>query len=156
MADIYLTKQGYEKIKKELEFLKTIRRRELSKEIGKARELGDISENAEYHAAKESQGLNEKKIAELEEKLVGAQIIDDKEMSKDEILIGATVKLEDLDSGEQIEYTLVSEIEADFSQGKISVSSPVGQALLSHKKGDIVEIKVPAGVIKYKVLDISR
>jgi transcription elongation factor GreA len=151
-----LTRNGYEKLRKELEFLKTVKRREFSKAIGEARAHGDISENAEYDAAKESQGLNEKKIAELEAKLTRAQIIDDQDIPKDEVLIGATVKLKDIKSGEELEYTLVAEEEADYSQGKISVSSPVGSALLNHKEDQTVEIRVPAGVLKYKILKISR
>jgi transcription elongation factor GreA len=152
----HLTVEGYEKLRKELEHLKTVKRRELSKAIGAARAHGDISENAEYDAAKEAQGLNEKKIAELEHKLATAQIIDEDNMAKDEVLIGATVKLKDLKSGNEITYTLVSEEEADFSQGKISISSPVGSGLMNHKKGDAVEINVPAGVLKYKILSIDR
>ena len=152
----YLTRDGYEKLRKELEFLKTVKRKELSKAIGEARSHGDISENAEYDSAKESQGLNEKKIAELEATLSNAQILDDQNISKDEVLIGATVKLKDLDSNEELEYMLVSEEEADYSQGKISVTSPVGSALLNHKKGETVSIKVPAGTLKYKILAISR
>jgi len=152
----YLTPEGYEKLMKELERLKTTKRRELSKAIGSARAHGDISENAEYDAAKEAQGLNEKRIAELEEALAGAQILDDRNISKDEVLIGATVKLKDLSSGEELEYTLVSEEEADYAANKISVTSPVGIGLLNHKKGDAVEIKVPAGILKYKVLAITR
>jgi transcription elongation factor GreA len=152
----HLTVEGYEKLRKELEHLKTVKRRELSKAIGAARAHGDISENAEYDAAKEAQGLNEKKIAELEHKLATAQIIDEDNMAKDEVLIGATVKLKDLKSGNEITYTLVSEEEADFSQGKISISSPVGSGLMNHKKGDTVEINVPAGVLKYKILSIDR
>ncbi len=155
-GNIYLTFEGHEKLLKELEFLKTVRRRNLSREIGIARSHGDISENAEYDAAKEAQGFNEKKIAELEEKLSRAQILDDRKIAKDEALLGATVKLKDLDSGEEIQYTLLSELEADFAQGKISVTSPVGKALLGHKKNEIVEIKVPAGILKYKILKISR
>ena len=152
----YLTNDGYEKLRKELKFLKTEKRRKLSKAIGEARAHGDISENAEYDAAKEAQGLNEKKISELEHKLATAQIIDEERMSRDEVLIGATVKLEDADSGEELEYTLVAEEEADYSQGKISVTSPVGSGLLNHKEGQTVEIKVPAGILKYTVVKISR
>ena len=154
--NIYLTFEGHERLLKELEFLKTVRRRQLSREIGIARNHGDISENAEYDAAKEAQAFNEKKIAELEEKLSRAQILDDTKIAKDEALLGATVKLKDLDSGEEIQYTLLSELEADFAQGKISVTSPVGKALLGHKQNEIVEIKVPAGILKYKILKISR
>ena len=156
MDRTYLTREGYEKLRKELEFLKTVRRREFSKAIAEARAHGDISENAEYDAAKEAQGLNEKKIAELESKLSHAQMLDDKQMSKDEVLIGATVRLKDLVSGEELEYTLVAEVEADYSQNKISTSSPVGRGLLNHRVNDQVEIKVPVGVLKYKVLKISR
>ena len=156
MGNIYISHEVYEKLRKEIEFLKRVRRRELSKAIGVAREHGDISENAEYDAAKDAQGLNEKKIAELEEKLSMAQILDDSKIPKDEALIGATVTLKDAETGETLEYTLVSELEGDISQGKISVTSPVGQGLLGHKKNQTVEIKVPAGTLKYKIIKITR
>jgi transcription elongation factor GreA len=156
MEDIYLTRSGYEKLMQELDYLKKEKRRKLSKAIGEARAHGDISENAEYDAAKEAQGLNEKRIAELEYKLAHARIIDDENMSKDEVLIGAIVTLKDMGSQEVLEYTLVSETEADYAEGKISVNSPVGAALLNHKEKDIVEIKVPAGVLKYEIIKISR
>lgn len=152
----YLTPEGYEKLRRELEQLRTVKRKQLSKAIGEARAHGDISENAEYEAAKEAQGLNEKRIAELEHKLAASRIIDEEAMSKDEILIGATVRLKDAESGEELEYTLVAEEEADYSQNKISVTSPVGSGLLNHKAGETVEIKVPAGTLKYKVMKISR
>ncbi|MFH0764645.1 MAG: transcription elongation factor GreA [Candidatus Omnitrophota bacterium] len=152
----HLTREGYEKLRKELEYLKTVKRKTLSKAIGEARAHGDISENAEYEAAKEAQGLNEKKISELQHILATSQILDEENISSDEVLIGATVKLKDVKSGEELEYTLVSEEEADYSQGRISVSSPVGSGLVNHKVNDVVEIKVPAGILKYKVLKISR
>ncbi len=152
----HLTREGYEKIRKELEHLKTVKRKALSKAIGEARAHGDISENAEYEAAKEAQGLNEKKISELDRILATSQILDDENISKDEVLIGATVKLKDMKSGEELVYMLVSEDEADYSQNKISVTSPVGSGLVNHKVNDIVEIKVPAGTLKYKILKISR
>ncbi|MDP3730046.1 MAG: transcription elongation factor GreA [Candidatus Omnitrophota bacterium] len=155
-GNVYLSNEGYEKLRKELEQLKTIKRREISKAIGEARAHGDLSENAEYTYAKEAQGLNEKKIAELEDKLSRAKLIDESEMSKDEILIGAKVKLKDLNSQEELEYSLVAEEEADYAAGKISVTSPVGEALLGHKEKDIVNIKIPAGTLKYKVIKISR
>ncbi|MFA5356878.1 MAG: transcription elongation factor GreA [Candidatus Omnitrophota bacterium] len=154
--DIYLTKEGYEKLITELEFLKKDKRRELSKRIGEARSHGDISENAEYDAAKEAQGMNEKRIVELEHKLARARIIEYENIPKDEVLIGAKVRLKDIASGEELDYTLVSEAEADYSAGKISVNSPVGSGLLNHRINDTVEIRVPAGVLKYKVMDISR
>ena len=153
---VYLSHKGYEKLKKELERLKKVERRALSKEIAVARGHGDLRENAEYKAAKEAQALNEKRIAELEMKLTNTEIIDDSKISKDEILVGATAKLRDLDTKEEQEYTLVSEVEADFSQGKISITSPIGKGLLGHKKNDVVKIEVPAGILKYKVLKITR
>jgi transcription elongation factor GreA len=156
LGDIYLTREGHRKLTEELEYLKTVKRRELSKAIGAARAHGDISENAEYDAAKEAQGLNEKRIAELEDKLARGRILDDEDIPKDQVLLGATVTLKDLDTEEEMSYTLVSEEEADYNTGKISAASPVGQALLGHKINSTVEIKVPAGTLKYKILKISR
>ena len=154
--NIYLTREGYEKLRKELEYLKNDRRRKLSKEIGEAIAHGDIRENAEYDAAKEAQGLNEKRIAELEDNLSRGRLIDGENIPKDEARIGATVELTDLDSGEKLRYTLVSELEADYSQGKISTASPVGKGLLGHKAKETVEIKIPAGILRFKILKISR
>ncbi len=152
----YLSHEGHEKLLKKLEFLKTIKRRELAKAVGKARAHGDISENAEYDAAKEEQGLNEKRIAELEAKLANSEILDDAKMCKNTALIGATIEMKDMDTGEKVQYTLVSELEADYADGKISVTSPIGKGLLGHKKNEVVKIEVPAGVLKYKILKISR
>lgn len=154
-GEIYLTQEGYEKLASQLEQLKTVKRRQLSKAVGEARSHGDISENAEYDAAKDAQAHNEKQIRELEEKLGRVRILD-KNMPKDEVLIGATVKLKDMDTDEELEYTLVSELEADYNQNKISVSSPVGQGLLGHKENEIAQIKIPAGILKYKIIKISR
>lgn len=151
-----LTRKGYEKLRKELEHLKTVKRREFSKAIGQARSHGDLSENAEYEAAKEAQGLNEKRISELEHKLASAELLDHIDITSDEVLIGATVRLKDLNTGEELEYMLVSEEEADYAERKISVTSPVGTGLLNHKVKDTVEIKVPAGILKYQILSISR
>lgn len=156
MEESYFTKGGFEKLSEKLEYLRTVKRRQLSKAVGEARAHGDISENAEYDAAKDAQGLNEKRIIELEMKLANARILDDENIPKDEVLIGATVRLKDLDTNEELEYILVSETEADYSANKISVSSPVGAALLNHKENETVEIKVPAGIVKYKILKISR
>ncbi len=154
--DIYLTREGYEKLREQLEYLKTVRRREISKEIGKAIAHGDISENAEYDAAKEAQGLNETRIAELENKLGRGQIYDDENIPADKVYIGAKVLLRDLNSGEELRYTLVSEPETDYKQGQVSINSPVGRGLLGHKENESIEIKVPAGTLKYKILRISR
>ncbi len=156
MGEVYLTKKGYEKLSLELEHLKTVRRRELSKAIGTAREHGDLSENAEYDAAKDAQAHNEKRISELEEKLSRVRIIEDQDIPHGEVLIGATVKLKDLDTQEELEYTLVSEEESDYEQNKISITSPLGMGLLSHKEDEEVSIKVPAGILRYKILKISR
>lgn len=154
--DNFISREGYKKLIKGLEYLKTVERKELSKAVGEAREKGDLKENAEYDAAKDAQALNEKRIADLEAKLSRAQIIDDRNIANDKVLIGATVKLKDIDSGDEVEYTLVSELEADYSQGKISIKSPVAKNLLGHKENETVEIKVPAGTLKYKILKISR
>jgi transcription elongation factor GreA len=156
MEEVYLTKEGQRKLLDELEHLKTAKRRQLSKAVGEARAHGDLTENAEYDAAKEAQAQNERRIRELEQKLSQARIIDDQDIASDVVLIGATVELRDLDSGEELKYLLVSEIEADYAQGKISISSPVGSALLNHKENETVEIKIPAGTLKYKILKISR
>ncbi len=154
-GDIYLTQEGYEKLSGELEHLKTVKRRQLSKAVGEARAHGDISENAEYDAAKDAQAHNEKQIMDLEDKLARVRILD-KNIPQDEVLIGATVKLKDMDTEEELEYTLVSELESDFNQGKISITSPVGNGLLGHKENEVVEIKIPAGILKYKIIRISR
>ncbi|MDO8488981.1 MAG: transcription elongation factor GreA [Candidatus Omnitrophota bacterium] len=154
-GEIYLTQEGYERLVTELEQLKTVKRRQLSRAVGEARSHGDISENAEYDAAKDAQGHNEKQIMELEDKLACVRILD-KDMPSDEVLIGATVKLKDMDTDEELEYTLVSELEADYNQNKISVTSPVGQGLLGHKVNEVAEIKIPAGILKYKIIKISR
>jgi len=155
-ANFYLTKEGYQKLSEELDFLKTTRRREISSEIGRARGFGDLSENAEYDAAKDAQAHNEKKISELEAKLAHAQIIDNDNMPTDEVLIGAKVSLKDLDTDEEIEYTLVSEMESNYDENKISITSPVGAGLLNHKLGEEVDIAIPAGKLRYKILKISR
>lgn len=154
--EIYLSKEGYEKLRSELEYLKKVKKKELTKEVGEARAHGDISENAELDAAKEAQGLCMKRIAELEEKLFRVSIIDDMDIPADKAYIGATVKIKDMDTGEELERILVAGEEADPSCGKISIASPVGKGLLGHKEGDVLEISVPAGVLKYKILKISR
>ena len=156
LDDIYLTQAGYEKLVHELEYMKNEKRRSISKSIGEARAHGDLSENAEYDAAKDAQAANEAKIGELEFKLSHARIIENENIPKDEILIGATAVLRDIDADKELTYTLVSELEADYAQGKISVTSPLGKGLLGHKAGEDVEITVPAGTRHYKVISISR
>lgn len=153
--EIFLTKEGYEKLTKELHYLKTVRRREISKEIKEAREHGDISENAEYEAAKEKQAFVETRILQLETKLSQARIIDNKRIPKDRVYLGVTVSLRNLESGEELSYTLLGGDEADSSEGKISGHSPMAKGLLGHKAGDRVEIRVPVGIRKYEILRIS-
>lgn len=156
MADIYLSRAGYEKLREELEFLKTTRRREITKAIAEARAHGDLSENAEYDAAKDAQGYNEKRVAELEETLSRARLLEDENIPSDQVLIGATVKMIDMDTDEEIVYTFVTEEESDFAANKISISSPIGSGLLGHKEGEVVGVKVPAGTLRYKIVKISR
>lgn len=153
---IYMSREGYEKLREQLKYLKEVKRKEIAQALEHARSLGDLSENADYDAAKEAQAFNEKSIAELEDKLPRARIIEEEKIAGDEVRIGAKVKLEDLESGEELEYTLVSETEADLTSGKISVASPVGQGLLGHKESDMVQIKIPAGTQRYRILKISR
>jgi len=152
----YLSKKGYQKLQKEMEYLIKVKRKEISKTIAHAREFGDIRENAEYNAAKEAQAMNEIRINELRQKLATAKIIDDIDIPADKVYIGATVTLSDQNSGEEIKYTLVPESEADILEDKISVSSPIGKGLLGHSEGEIVEIDVPAGKIVYKIISITR
>jgi len=125
----YLSQEGFQKLMQELDFLKTVKRRELSKAIGQARQHGDIGENAEYDAAKEAQGLNEKRISELEEKLANAQIIDEQDIPKDQAFVGARLQLRDLESEEVLQYTLVSELEADYMSLKKTLSVEEAYAL---------------------------
>ena len=153
---ILMTREGYEKLKKELECLKTTKRREIADDIARARAFGDLKENAEYDAAKNSQAHNERRIADAEDKLSRVQLIDDSKIAKDQVLIGATVLLKDLKNQDEFSYAIVPQDEANFDEGKISVSSPIAKGLLGLKVGDTTEIKIPAGVLKYKVLKIER
>ena len=155
MEKVYLSQKKYEQLLKELERLKKVERRNIAKEIGIARDKGDISENAEYDAAKDKQGLIEKRIAELEDKLSRVQITDDLELDTTKVSIGATVELEDTKTKEKLIYQLVGGEESDYTQNKISVVSPVGKGLLGHNKGDVVKIQVPAGTLEYKILGLK-
>ena len=154
--DIFLTQKGYEKLKEELDFLKHDKRRQVAKQLEKARAMGDLSENAEYDAAKEAQAYLEKKIRELEDKLSRARIIEHENIPSDKVYVGAKVKLLDKDTDEALEYLMVSPPEADYAQNKLSMESPIGKALMGHKVGDVIEIKVPAGLLTYQILEISR
>ena len=151
-----MTREGYRKLEEELNYLIKVRRKEIAQQLEHARSMGDLRENAEYSAAKEEKVMLEQKIGELSAKLSSAQILDHMDIPDDKAYIGATVRLKDMESGEEIEYTLVSDAEADFMQNKISVTSPVGKGLLGHEVNDVVEIQVPAGTLKYQILSISR
>lgn len=155
-GEVYLTREGYEKLKQELEYLEKVKRKEISKAIAHARSLGDLKENAEYDSAKNEQAHCEKRVAELKQQLSRVKIIDSEDIPRDRVFIGAKVSLLDTDTGEQFEYMLVSKEEADYENGKISIESPVGKALMQRKVDDAVEIQVPAGLLKYKILKISR
>ena len=150
-----MTKEGYEKIKKELDHLFKVERPKNIRDIEEARGHGDLSENAEYHAAKERQGHIDAKKRELEYKLANAQIIDVSKLSNEKVVFGTTVTLADTDSGETKKYTLIGQEEADLKKGKISVQSPVGKALIGHKVGDIVTIKTPAKTVEYEIQEIE-
>ncbi len=153
---VYLTREGKEKLGAELKELKTVKRPELVKAIAHARSLGDLSENAEYHAAKEAQVHLERRIAELDYQLARARIIDGNNLPTGEARLLSRVRLLDLKTKEEEEHTLVNAEEADFDNGKLSIKSPIGTALLGKKEGDTVEVKVPAGVLCYKILSITR
>lgn len=156
MKKNYLSKEGYEKLDKELRDLKTRGRKEIAEEISEARSKGDLSENAEYDAAKEAQGHLEKRIAELENTLATATIIDDREIDSSKAYVLSTVTILNKKTNKEMKYTLVSKDEADFKQGKISVDSPIGRAILGKEVGDVVNVKVPAGTLELKLLNIER
>ena len=155
-GQVYLTREGYQKIVSQLESLKTTERHRIAKAIGEARAQGDISENAEYDAAKDAQAHNEARIAEVEGTLSNVMFIEDMNIPSDKIFIGATVQLRDLDLKKEIRYTLLSPEEAEFGADRISVFSPIGKGLLTHAVGDEVFIQVPAGTKRFKVLSIKR
>ncbi|MFA5087551.1 MAG: transcription elongation factor GreA [Candidatus Omnitrophota bacterium] len=154
--EIFLTRAGFHKLHDELERLKTIERRKISKAIGEARLLGDISENAEYDAAKDAQAHNEARIVELEHKLVNVKIIEDQNIPSDKVYIGALVYLKDLETDEDLKYMMVSGEEANYEENRISIFSPIGKALLGHAEGEELKIEVPAGTLRYKILKIER
>ena len=153
---VYLTRERLVEIEQELRELKTNGRKAVAQKIAEARGHGDLSENAEYDAAKEEQQHLELKISRLERTLARATIIEAKDLPNDKIYILSRVKIEDLKTKEECEYLLVSPEESDFEANKISVTSPIGKALLGRAKGDTVEIKVPAGILNYRILDVSR
>ena len=153
---ILVTQEGYEKLEQELDYLRTTKRAEIAEKIKVALGFGDLSENSEYDEAKTAQSENEVKIAELENKLRYAKIIDESEIDTKTVQIGNKVKVHDMEFDEDVEYTIVGSTEVDLAQNKISNESPVGAALLGKKKNDTVEVKTPAGLSKYKILSITK
>jgi transcription elongation factor GreA len=155
MDKFQITKQGYEKLKAEVEKLKNVERPSIIKQIAAARELGDLRENAEYHSAKDKQGFIEAQIADLDDRLLRAEVVDVSKLSGSKVKFGATVTLENLDNGKKVTYKIVSDFEADIDEGLISSISPVGRALINKEIGDEVEIKTPGGTISYEVLEVK-
>lgn len=157
MSDIrYYTEEGLQKLKDELNHMKSVERPAISQQIAEARDKGDLSENAEYDAAKEAQGLLEAKISQLENIVANARVIDESQLDDSKVLILSKVKIKNVDNGMEIEYTLVAENEADLKAKKISVDSPIGKGLLGKEVGDIAEIKVPNGTMKFEIIEIGR
>ena len=157
MAKIhYLTIEGLEKLKAEHSHLVSVERPAISKQIAEARDKGDLSENAEYDAAKEAQGLLELKIAKLEDMIANARIIDESKINTSYVQILNKVKLKNLNNGSVVEYTLVGETEANLMEGKLAAATPIGKALIGKVKGDVVEVKVPSGLLKFEILEISK
>ena len=152
----YYTEEGLQKLKDELNHLRDVERPKASQAIADARDKGDLSENAEYDAAKEAQGLLEMKISKLEEVVANARLIDESQLDTNKVLVLSTVKLKNQQNGMEMSYTLVSESEADLKSGKISVTSPIGKGLLGKEVGDVAEIEVPNGTLKFDILEISR
>ena len=155
MEKVPMTIEGYRKLEAELHRLKSEERPRIIQQIADAREHGDLSENAEYHAAKDAQGLNEAKVAELEDKLARAEIIEPSKLSGNTVKFGATVTLEDEDSGDKVKYKIVGEDEANLRDGKISISSPIARALIGKSKGDSAEVTTPKGPRSYEILKIE-
>ena len=154
--EVLLTQEGYDNLEKELEYLTTEKRAEIAERIKVALGFGDLSENSEYDEAKNAQAANETKIAELENKLRYAKIIDESEIDTKTVQVGNTVKVLDIEFNEEETYTIVGSTEVDLAQNKISNESPIGAALMGAKKGQIVEAQAPAGVIKYKIISITK
>ena len=152
----YYTAEGLKKLKEELDYLKNVMRPKASQDIADARDKGDLSENAEYDAAKEAQGLLEMRISKLEDIYANARLIDESQLDTSKVLVLSKVRIKNQANGMELNYTLGAESEADLKSGKISVTSPIGKGLLGKSKGDIAEITVPNGVLKFEILDVTR
>ena len=151
----YMSQEGYDQLLAELKRLESVERPEISRQIAEARDKGDLSENAEYDAAKEAQGLLEMRIAQLKDTIANARIIDDSRLNTEEIQLLNRVKIKNVANGATMEYTIVSETEADLRAGKISIATPIAKALLGHHVGDVVEVQAPAGKMKFEVIEIA-
>lgn len=157
MAQInYYTEEGLQKLKDELHEMKTVQRPSISNQIAEARDKGDLSENAEYDAAKEAQGILEMKIAKMEEIISNARIIDDSNIDNSKVYILSKVKIKNVANGMEMEYLLVAENEADLKEKKISVESPIGKGLLGKEVGEVADIQTPNGIVKFEIIEISR
>ena len=157
MAQVsYFTEEGLAKLKAELKHLETVERPSISRQIAEARDKGDLSENAEYDAAKEAQGLLELKISKLKDLLANSRLVDESELDTSKVLILSTVKIKNVTNGATMEYTLVSEKEANIKEKKISVDSPIAKGLLGKSVGDVAEVEVPSGKMKFEILEIKR
>ncbi|MEN7549211.1 transcription elongation factor GreA [Rapidithrix thailandica] len=152
----YFTREGLEKLRNELNALKTKGRADIANQIAEARDKGDLSENAEYDAAKDAQGMLEMKISQMEELISKARIIDESQIDSSKVSILSKVKIKNVDNGMEFQYCLVSEEEADLKAGKISVKSPIGSGLLGKKVGDVASVKAPRGSLKFEIIEISR
>lgn len=152
---VYLTEAGLQKLKDELDHLRSVERPAISAAIAEARDKGDLSENAEYDAAKEAQGMLEMRIAKLEDTVANARVIDESRIDTNTVQILNRVKMKNMTTGKIVEYTLVSENEANLKEGKLAIGTPIAQALLGKKKGEEVDVKVPSGVLRLEILDIS-
>lgn len=156
MAEInYMTQEGYDKLKAEIEHLTMVERKRISGQIAEARDKGDLSENAEYDAAKEAQGLLELKINKLQELLGNSRVLDTSKMKVDKVAILSRVRLMNKKMNKEVTYSIVSEKEANLREGKISAKSPIGKALIGHKVGAVIDVQVPAGIIPFEILEIS-
>lgn len=155
MPITFMTKEGYKKKMEEIAYLESVKRPEISRAIAEARDKGDLSENAEYDAAKEAQGMLEMKISQLKDLVANARIIDESKLNTDEVQIMNRVKIKNLNNGMVVEYTIVADSEANLKEKKIASSTPIAQGLLGHKIGDVVEIRVPSGLMKFEILEIG-
>ncbi|MGM9870776.1 MAG: transcription elongation factor GreA [Muribaculaceae bacterium] len=155
MAITYMTQEGYKKKMEEIAYLESVKRPEISRAIAEARDKGDLSENSEYDAAKEAQGMLEMKISQLKDLVANARILDETKLNCEEVQILNRVKIKNVKNGAVMEYTIVADSEANLKEKKIASSTPIAQGLLGHKKGEIVEVKVPSGLMQFEIVEIS-